>query len=45
MNAKKEGQGELKFIDGSIYIGQFKNNLMDGIGEYRWKNGKIYKGE
>ena len=41
---KKKGK-ELLFIDGSKYNGEFKNNLMNGVGEYRWPNGKIYNGE
>lgn len=27
------------------YIGEFKNGLKDGFGEYRWADGRIYKGE
>ena len=31
--------------DGTIYMGEFKNNKKDGIGMYRWPDGTIYYGE
>ena len=27
------------------YIGQFRDNLKHGYGEYKWANGQVYKGE
>ena len=36
---KKSGVGELTQSDGSIYTGNFRDDLMDGQGEYVWKNG------
>ena len=31
--------------DGTIYMGDFKNNKKDGVGIYRWNDGTIYYGE
>jgi len=31
--------------DGSLYMGEFKNNKKDGLGLYRWQDGTIYYGE
>ena len=42
---KKHGQGKITFKTGDVYIGEFKNNTINGFGQYIWKNGKhIYKG-
>lgn len=30
--------------DGKMYSGEWKNNLMDGYGEYVWADGKKYIG-
>ena len=34
MDGKKEGKGELIFIDESRYNGEFENNLINGYGSY-----------
>lgn len=31
--------------DGSLYMGEFKNNKKDGLGLHRWQDGTIYYGE
>ena len=36
---KRNGFGELYFVNGDRYIGQWKNNLMDGEGEFISKEG------
>ena len=37
-----KGKGELK--DGSIYIGEWSHNSMDGLGEIKMLNGDRYIG-
>ena len=32
------------FKDGRIFIGQWKNNVMNGYGEYHWIDGRKYMG-
>lgn len=34
------------YLDGSTYVGNFANNLMEGYGEFTWANGvkRRYKG-
>lgn len=32
------------FNDRTYYIGDFKNSKIHGYGEYRWNDGKYYKG-
>jgi hypothetical protein len=34
----------MKWRDGRIYEGQFKNGKKHGYGEYSWPNQKVYKG-
>jgi hypothetical protein len=33
-----------KIISYYNIIGEYKNDKADGIGEYRWKNGDIFRG-
>lgn len=40
----KHGKGKLFQIDGSIYEGDFKYNYLEGVGTYKWADGKIYTG-
>ena len=40
INEKKNGQGKIELKTGDIYIGEFKNNTISGVGKYIWKNGK-----
>ena len=37
--------GMVTYKDGTMYIGEFKNNKKEGIGMYRWPDGTIYSGE
>lgn len=44
----ENGQGIYIFTgkwDGDIYIGMWKNGVMDGVGNYYYKSGAIYTGE
>lgn len=40
-----EGPGELKFANDSLYLGQFRNGEMHGIGTIYYKDGSEYRGE
>ena len=37
--------GKFKWIDGSFYDGEIKNNTFEGKGIFHWKEGKEYNGE
>ena len=41
----KEGKGVLKFNNGDICLGNWKNDLLHGQGIYIFKNGCRYEGE
>ena len=45
LNGKKDGVGYYKWLDGSSYEGEWKENKLDGNGIYKFKDGSIYKGE
>ena len=38
INDKKNGKGKIELKTGDIYIGEFKNNTISGLGKYIWKN-------
>jgi hypothetical protein len=45
-NEKKFGIGKITFIpSGDFYEGNFDDDLMNGKGEYVWKNGNMYEGD
>ena len=37
--------GKFKWVDGSFYEGEIKNNTFEGKGIFHWKEGKEYNGE
>ena len=39
---KKNGKGEMFFINGDYYNGEYKNDLRNGKAEYNWKEGSKY---
>ena len=39
------GQGTFTWKDGSAYIGQFTNNVIEGKGKYIYPDKKIYEGD
>lgn len=39
-----EGKGELSFIDGEVYIGEFRRGFPNGKGIRKWNNGDLYEG-
>ena len=45
LNGKAHGHGELNYVNGNHYIGQFKKNLRDGQGTFTFKNGSKYVGQ
>ena len=40
----KDGKGRYKFVSGDYYIGEFRENWLEGYGEFFWVNGDVYKG-
>lgn len=44
VNGKFEGFGKYDFADGSVYVGEFKNNLRNGLGTFKFCDGRTYKG-
>ena len=41
---KKKGRGTAHFTDGSIYEGDFDNDVFEGMGKFIWKAGHVYIG-
>ena len=40
---KYDGEGEFTWKDGMKYIGQFKENKIQGKGKWIWPNGDTYE--
>lgn len=40
----KHGEGQEKFANGDVYIGNYMNGKPEGYGEYYWSNGSSFKG-
>jgi len=36
------GKGKLKFLNNDEYVGEFKNDLLEGQGILTYQNGNIY---
>ena len=34
----------MKYVDGSEYTGEWKNNMREGMGTQRYANGEVYEG-
>jgi radial spoke head protein 1 len=44
-SGNKNGLGRSLFVNGDMYIGEYKNNKREGVGTYFWaSNGNIYTG-
>ena len=41
-NGVKHGKGKFVWADGTVYEGNFNNNLMDGFGKIVYPDGKEY---
>lgn len=41
----KHGKGTYKWLDGSLYEGDFDKDLRHGTGHFKWANGETYKGD
>ena len=39
-----EGKGLYTFSNGKTYEGEFKNDLKEGFGVFKWPDGRIYSG-
>ena len=44
VDGEKDGEGTIKFNDGTEYFGTFANNNFNGYGNMKWNNGLEYKG-
>ena len=42
---QRHGTGTMIYEDGSIYDGEWLNDLRHGPGRYTWPNGIVYNGE
>ena len=42
---QKDGYGIYRWIDGSIYDGQYHDDLRQGKGRFLWSNGESYEGD
>ncbi len=40
----KNGQGEMLYANGDRYAGEWKNDMMEGYGEYHFFFGDVYRG-
>ena len=45
INGNANGKGVLKFKNGDVYDGEFKDNNIYGKGKFTKKNGDVYKGD
>ncbi len=43
-NGFQHGLGKYRAINGSVYIGEFKEHAMSGFGKMTFKNGDIFEG-
>lgn len=43
--SQRHGEGKATMADGSIYSGEWANNLRDGMGTLNYISGDVYKGE
>ena len=43
-NGKWNGKGTMDFNKGDVYDGDWKDDIMHGLGVYYWKNGNKYNG-
>lgn len=41
---KKQGIGQLKLLDGSVYEGRFQHGLFNGVGTFKFADGSFYQG-
>ena len=44
-SGQKDGYGIYRWIDGSIYEGEYKDDLRHGKGRFLWANGESYEGD
>ena len=44
INGKKSGYGEISWSDGSLFEGQWTNDLYNGIGRLIHADGDVYEG-
>jgi hypothetical protein len=45
LNDRFQGNGTLRYRDGTIYTGSFENGKFEGKGQMKWSNGDSYTGD
>ena len=40
----RHGQGTMKYDNGNVYLGEWRDDCFDGIGEYVWMDGRRFNG-
>ena len=44
-NGNRQGKFRIEFISGNLYVGNYKNNRINGYGIFTWANGEKYTGQ
>lgn len=45
VEGNRHGRGKLEKTNGDVYIGFFREDIMEGLGIYKWASGNRYEGE
>lgn len=40
----REGRGRMSFNDGREYMGEFRGDVFEGVGVFRWRDGREVRG-
>lgn len=45
VRGKKNGQGKFIWPEKTVYVGEFRDNIIEGYGRHQWLDGKVYEGQ